>query len=624
MTAQIGARPPALRRWFWRIWLMTGLVKWVLIWQLPCFVDEAFYWQEGQHLAWAYADLPGATAWLACVGLGLGGHHLVAMRAPFLVLAMTLPCMAVRVARVCPIANARWWAGIITCLMPLSGVLGVFALPDVPLAVATLVCLDAIVSLLTEKPVRRLVECTLGLGLGAWSHYRFIGMLGSAALATVPVMLARDLWRSGRMWVVLLVGGMAWWPLFQWNWQHHAAGIRFQLRDRHPWQFSWFGLNFLWIQVLLLTPMVVWAVLDLVQVMVRTRRSRDWPWQYVAWIGVIATVSLFVLGFFADRQRVSFHWPIPGYLALFCALPVVVAQWSAVKQVLLLTTLGCAFVGGVLGTVVLSGAAGLVWPSPPPQAARNFADTRALMQIDRIIAQTPGSPQIIVDSFKTGAQLGFFINRADLAVLPHPLNSHHGRAEQLRQWGLLIDKAPPRPWVLVLAVHDQRPADLLAYYHQLCRWLGPLPKPQVVGSLTHGQRFVVLPWTRAASAGACVTPALAWIDHPVVGIARRGQVAVDGWAFKDGVGVARIAIVVDGQIKTWATYGDNRPIQQHWPSSTDPFHPHVGFHSLLDTSGLTPGRHWLSLRIDGRDGSTEQGWWQPLTVTETQPTSQGP
>ena len=50
------------RNAFVALWALLLLVKIVLAAQLPLFVDEAFYWQEGQHLAWAYSDLPGLTA----------------------------------------------------------------------------------------------------------------------------------------------------------------------------------------------------------------------------------------------------------------------------------------------------------------------------------------------------------------------------------------------------------------------------------------------------------------------------------------------------------------------------------------------------------------------------------
>jgi hypothetical protein len=74
-------------RWFIGAWVLLTLVKLVVAARLPLFVDEAFYWQEGQHLAWAYSDLPGLTAWLTRIGVGIGGNNPLALRAPFLLIA---------------------------------------------------------------------------------------------------------------------------------------------------------------------------------------------------------------------------------------------------------------------------------------------------------------------------------------------------------------------------------------------------------------------------------------------------------------------------------------------------------------------------------------------------------
>src|SRR4051794_39206325 len=85
------------RNGFIALWALLLLAKIVLAAQLPLFVDEAFYWQEGQHLAWAYSDLPGLTAWMARLGVALGGNTTLALRAPFLLVAAALPWLVVRI-----------------------------------------------------------------------------------------------------------------------------------------------------------------------------------------------------------------------------------------------------------------------------------------------------------------------------------------------------------------------------------------------------------------------------------------------------------------------------------------------------------------------------------------------
>ena len=103
------------RNWFVGLWALLLLAKIVLAARLPLFVDEAFYWQEGRHLAWAYSDLPGLTAWMARLGVALGGDHTLALRVPFLLLAALVPWTVVRItardfgaAQACSPCSCRW------------------------------------------------------------------------------------------------------------------------------------------------------------------------------------------------------------------------------------------------------------------------------------------------------------------------------------------------------------------------------------------------------------------------------------------------------------------------------------------------------------------------------------
>src|SRR5690606_37545771 len=121
-------RPAAARQWFLGLWTVLLAVRLVLAARLPLFVDEAFYWQEGMHLAWAYSDLPGLSAWLVRLGTAVGGDQLLAVRMPALLLAAWLPWLVVRIARREYGASQGWVAGVFALLLPLAGSLGLLAL----------------------------------------------------------------------------------------------------------------------------------------------------------------------------------------------------------------------------------------------------------------------------------------------------------------------------------------------------------------------------------------------------------------------------------------------------------------------------------------------------------------
>jgi len=107
---------------------------------------------------------------------------------------------------------------------------------------------------------------------------------------------------------------------------------------------------------------------------------------------------------------------------------------------------------------------------------------------------------------------------------------------------------------------------------------------------------------------------MAWIDTPQADATVAGVVEVRGWAFKDGVGLSRVEVLLDGKAVAEAEYGRLYDITSFWTNSNDPQHPTVGFSARIDTRGLAPGRHWLGLRLHGRDGSVEAWQEQVLQV----------
>ena len=600
---------------FVTLWAIVTAAKLVVAARLPLFVDEAFYWQEGQHLAAAYSDLPGLTAWLARLGVEIGGQHVLALRLPFLVIAASLPWLIVRISARWFGAVAGWQAGALTSLMPLSATLGILAVPDVPLALASVLCLDAGARLLRQVDASGAINLALGLLIGALSHYRFIGVIGVGFIALLLLPEGRRMLRDPRVWVALAFGVLAWLPLLAWNADNQDAGLKFQLVERHPWQFEWTGLWFLLIQPLLVTPLLCIALWKVAIAGARDGGGTRVQWRYFALVGGVSTLAIFVLGFFTDVERISFHWPLPGYFALLVAAPVVLHGWSRRLRRITLWVAGaglaCAF-GYYLVAATPAMREELAGNKYYP---RNFAGWDPLAAAVREeLARMPEGTQVLASNFKIGAELGFQLRDPSIRVLPHELNDHHGRTAQLAQWGLLHDGEWQHPQLLVLAPGDQRYRDLLARYHAVCEMVGPLPPPRVVSS-DHGyQRFLLFALPEKRVEGPCVTPAMAWIDTPLPNAKVDGKLEIAGWAFKDGVGLSRVELLLDGVVVAEAEYGIAYDVTGFWQISTDPQHPSVGFRATLDLSGQAPGRHWLGLRLHGNDGSVEDWAEQPLSL----------
>lgn len=610
------------RTLFIALWVVVTLLKVAMAARLPLFVDEAFYWQESRHLAWAYSDLPGLTAWMIRLGSVVFGEGLLALRLPFLLVAATLPWLVVRIAAREFDARLAWQAGIATLLLPLAGSLGLLALPDVPMALATLLCIDAGARLLREIGTEAALELALGLAIGALSHYRFIAVIGVGLIALLAMRRGREVLADPRVWIAIAFGATAWTPLMAWNFDNAEAGLRFQLVDRHPWAFHLDGIQFVAVQALLVTPLLFLA---LMQSALRHRTDLQPGRRYLAWLGGLVVLGFFVLGFFADTRRVSFHWPLPGYLALLPLLPALLATWPRWWRRLTWALAACGLVA-VLGYFAVVSV-----PSLRMQAASlrwypaNFAgwdDLAAAVREEQ--ARLPPGTRVVAGNFKIGAELGFALGDPGIAVLSHPLNLAHGRAPQLRLWGLHVagradwDK---QPVLLVIGASDVEYKNLLQRYHALCAMVGPLPPPRRVLNIDHGRvRYLlfVIDGKRAPGGGdaTCTTPAMAWIDTPVSGANVANAFRMRGWAFKDGVGLRGVEILLDGKPVANAGYGlpDAGP-SRYWTMSNDPNHPDVGFAANVTLPpGTSPGRHWIGLRLRGRDGSVEDWSEWPVTV----------
>jgi 4-amino-4-deoxy-L-arabinose transferase-like glycosyltransferase len=598
---------------FLSLWTLITAVKLVVAARLPLFVDEAFYWQEGQHLAMAYSDLPGLTAWLTRLGVELGGDHVLAVRLPFLAIGAMLPWLVSRIATRWFGAVAGWQAGSLTVLMPLSATLGMLAVPDVPMALAAVLCLDAGARLLRNVDAAAAMKLALGLMIGALSHYRFIGVIVVGFIALLMLPQGRRTLRDPRVWVALAMGVLAWLPLLAWNADNQEAGLKFQVVERHPWAFQWSGLWFLVIQPMLVTPILCIAMWKVALAGTRSGGGARAQWRYFGLVGAVSTVAIFVLGFFTDVERISFHWPLPGYLALLVAVPVVLNGWPRWlrRTGWWLAGLGLAL---AFGYYLMAST-----PSLREQLAgdkyypRNFAGWQPLAgAVREELQQMPEGTRVLAGNFKVGAELGFQLRDPDIAVLPHPLNDKHGRSAQLALWGLRHEGPRSAPMLLVLSPSDQRYRDLLDRYHAICEQVGPLPPPRVV-SQDHGyQRFLLFRLPAERAEGACVTPVMAWLDVPQFDASVSGRMDVRGWAFKDGVGLSRVELLMDGQPVGDARYGTPYDVTGYWKISTDPQHPNVGFEGTVDVSQLAPGPHWLGLRLYGRDGSVET--WQEQKI----------
>ena len=458
---------------FWVAWTVALGAKFLLAVHLAPFGDEAWYWQESRHLDWGYSDLPPATAWLIALGEAVCGHGTLGMRVPFVLLGALLPLLLVRLGNRCFGAPVGWQAGLLALAFPLTATLGLFALPDVPLTVASLLALDAFESAARRDRTRDWVLLGLALAAAWLSHYR-AAMLFAAGLAFLLVTArGRALWRRPGVWLALGIGLFGLLPTLIFNAAHDWVAFRFQLLERNPWQFHADALVQPLEQALVCTPvfyaLLLWAAWRCV------RRARA-PYDLFACAALVPIVAYFVLGCFADDTRFRVHWPLPGYLPLLLVLPTLWPDAPGRPARVLRATalglllLGCAGVFAYFGAAAVPGGAlalARVKAFPEHLVGWREAGERSAQLLDA----RPGV-LLVADNFMLAAELEFaFGAQQPVYVLDHPINAKHGRAPQLALWRrdeAALAARGPSPVLLVVEPTSRRERERAAWLQTVC------------------------------------------------------------------------------------------------------------------------------------------------------------
>jgi 4-amino-4-deoxy-L-arabinose transferase-like glycosyltransferase len=444
-TKSADAQAARWRTAFWTMWAVALVVKTVLAARLAPFGDEAWYWQESRHLALSYSDLPLATAWLIHAGESLLGHGVLGLRAAFLLLGAGLPIVLAATGRRLFGPAAGWQTGILTLLLPLTGTLGMFALPDVPLTFCTALAFDAFERAARTRAWRHWLALGLALAASWLCHYRAaMPMLaGLAFLAGVP--RARTLWRERGLWLAAAIALAGALPLLVFNISHDWVALGFQLVDRNPWSFHADGLLQPLEQALICTPLFYGAML--VAAWQCARRARGGaPWDLLAACAFVPIIGYFVLGCFADDTRLRLHWALPGYLPLLIALPTLAREWLAARRTgrrwLLRATLALLVAGSASVyayfalAAVPGGATALAGVKAFPEHWVGWNEVAQETQ-SRLAAPRYADPVLVADNFMLAAELDFALaGSRPVYALDHPLNAKHGRAPQLALWRL--------------------------------------------------------------------------------------------------------------------------------------------------------------------------------------------
>lgn len=596
------------RRGFLLAWSLLALVKLAFVITLPLFGDEAFYWLESRYPAWSYSDLPPMTAWLVAIGSTLFPGE-IGVRSIFWLLGLLLPWQIVAMTRRWYGQTTAWRAGILALILPLAVVLGVLALPDVPMLVISLFAVDRLVDALRSGSRENWLLLGVACALGLLVHYRFAALLAAMAITLVSHPAGRRALTTSRPWIAALVALIGLLPLISFNLGHDLAGLRFQFVDRHPWAWQSTGLWQIAEQALVASPVLLvlfgWTA----------RRSLGYrPMPPVERIVVPVAVGLwalfFVLGFFADNERFRWHWSLTSYLLL---MPALAARWPMLAPWLRKLTLATA---GVLATLILGYLLIATVPNrgwlAGKQFPSNFSGWREAAAWMAVSEKRAGE-RWIADNFMLAAALRFYLRDArqdPVFVLDDDLNQRHGRAMQLAIWNLdeaAIATDPAQPGWLVVEETARRFSDRWTWYQGLCAKFFGLKLDDMLNLHDGHKRFVRWRFDGYHPQPSCNTPSaippLGWVDAPAR--VRQGQaLEVFGWAMQAELGIDAVDIHIDGEQVARTTRSIEIDwVERRWGDVGDPAGRVLGFRVQLLVDALDPGEHRLAVFARRGDGT---------------------
>jgi hypothetical protein len=511
------------KTYFLFTYILVGSVQIYAAFNHQLFGDEAFYWLESQWLSWSYSEVPGWTPWTLAFIDWLLPHHQFSVRIPNLMAALSIPWLGIFISRALSNEkNHSWLIGALLMALPILGVAGTLAVPDVWLVFFSLLAVWVLLQAIGKNHTYLFIILGLVLALGINVHLRF--------WLVILVTSGAVFWRFRSHHVVLkllkftlpmmLLGFI---PVLIFNLQHDFPLLSFQLKDRHPWEFQPSHLSFFLTQVVITTPWVFYLCLTNLKsgVMINAGSStQQLLIKTIVWAATVHWLVYAILGFFSDTLRLNIHWTLVSYVLL-----LVTTNQSNTSARLL----RWAVVTGVTANLWLLFTLSHWLQEQTPQSqlsdriTHNATGWHQLAQHTDALLIKENQQSLITDHFMSLAQLKFYSQQINhIKALPHPLNTKHGRDKQLQIMDL-IQAESDVPQLLVVEHSALKLTEVIGFYQSTCKKLHGI---QLIDSLdiNHGTKRYHY-FNTASRNGACDIP-------PIVYYQFSNQL-LSGWVLHD-------------------------------------------------------------------------------------------
>ena len=298
-----------------RGWFMTTL---------PLSGDEAYHWEWSRHLAWAYHDHPGMTAWMIRASNELLGTTLFSTRLPalisLLVMWLVVWAFARDVARshgaeAAGVERAGLFAVLFAQFAPIYTVFSIYISTDPAVLMFWSTSLWLGHRALRSGSLPAWV--LFGISLGCAANSKFLaGLLVPSAL--LYLLIARG--RAGRLPVVsvglaVLIAAAMVAPLVLWNRDHDWSTFYFNFVSRQDVESHWHDVPVYAVgQALALSPVLFWLLcLGLRDAWRSWRRDGD---RVALYLFCFTAVPLAYFLYVAFGRAVSPHWPVVAWISM--------------------------------------------------------------------------------------------------------------------------------------------------------------------------------------------------------------------------------------------------------------------------------------------------------------------
>ena len=298
--------------------LLAMLARLVAMAQMPLVPEEAYYWMYAQQPNLSYFDHPPMVAWVIALGTALFGHTELGVRFVGHALMLASAVLLYRFGRAWFGRAAGLCAAVLLLLLPMYYATGFIATMDAPLLFFWLLGMVGVTGALKHGRPSGWYIAGAALGGAMLSKYTGVFLAVGAVASVVVYAPWRRHLRTIHPYLGLLLAGALFAPVLYWNATHGWASFRFQFIDR----FGDAPLNprlllaFVGIQVLALTPVLLWRLLADAPRLFRHKR-----WMRPRWIITLAFSAplLGVMAYKSLRHGIHLNWTLPALLALLPA-----------------------------------------------------------------------------------------------------------------------------------------------------------------------------------------------------------------------------------------------------------------------------------------------------------------